>query len=276
MFERKIDIFFYLVYNIIKNNQKRAIMLALERQEKILDLLKEKSPLSVRVLSSKLYVSEATIRRDLIEMENQLLIRRMHGGAHLTVKEYDDIGLSYRKNEYIKEKEIIANLAFPLIKNSRAIFMDASSTVGILANMVKTKYSTIVTTGMETALKLSRDEDNNVILIGGIVSYSANSVSGAITVRQLAEFNFDTAIFSCAGIDKNFYATEKNIEQSAIKQQVIKQSKTKILLLDNSKFSVTNICKIAPIEQFDYIVTDVKPNDKFIQYATEHNVKIIY
>ena len=251
-------------------------MLALERQDKIIELLKEKSPLSVRTLATKLFVSEATIRRDLIEMEEQLLIRRMHGGAHLSVKDYDDIGLSYRKNEYIKEKETIAKNAIPLIKNSRSIFMDASSTVGVLAKMVKTKYSTIVTTGMETALNLSRDEDNNVILIGGIVSYSANSVSGAITVRQLAEFNFDTAIFSCAGIDKNFYATEKTIEQSAIKQQVIKQSKTKILLLDNSKFSVTNICKIAPIEQFDYIITDVKPNNDFIQYAKESGVQIIY
>ena len=133
--------------------------------------------------------------------------------------------------------------------------MDASSTVGVLANMVKTKYSTIVTTGMETALNLSRDEDNNVILIGGIVSYSANSVSGAITVRQLAEFNFDTAIFSCAGIDKNFYATEKTIEQSAIKQQVIKQSKTKILL---PYFSANDLSGIDETKS-NIVITDDKP-----------------
>ncbi len=56
-------------------------MRELERQEKILDLLKTSRFLSNAKLMEKLSVSEATIRRDLSKLAKQGLIRRLRGGA---------------------------------------------------------------------------------------------------------------------------------------------------------------------------------------------------
>ena len=251
-------------------------MLSIERQEQIIDLLNKKSPMSVRELGKKLFVSEATIRRDLSEMEEQLLIRRIHGGAVLPENEHEETGLTFRLKENVKEKEKIVNLALPFVLKSKSIFMDASSTCAILSNGLKTNYSTIVTTGMETALCLSKADCNNVILIGGNVAHGTSSVSGAITLTQLSNFNFDIAIMSCSGIDKDFFATEKTFDQSAIKQQVLSQSSIKILLADNTKFTVTNLAKICSLKEFDYIITDKKPSEKFVDFAQNNNIKIIY
>ena len=251
-------------------------MITLERQNQIIELLKEKSPSSVRELSKKLFVSQATIRRDLSNMEEQLLIKRTHGGAFLSVIEQEETGFSFRMNEKLKEKEKIASLALPVIKNYKNIFMDASSTTAILAKNADLNYSTIVTTGMETALSLSKKENNNVLLIGGCVTYGTNSVSGAITIKQLDNFNFDVAILSCAGIDKDFYATDKTIEQSAIKQKVLENSSLKILLIDSSKFSTTNLSRICSLSYFDYIITDKKPNQSVLDFALQNNIKILY
>ena len=251
-------------------------MLTIERQDEILELLKEKSPLSVKKLADKLFVSEATIRRDLAELEKQSLVRRTHGGAILLQKESEETGLNFRMSELPKEKEKIAKLAMPLIKNAKALFLDSSSTVAIMAKHIDTQFATIVTTGINTALNVSQEENRTVILLGGVVSFSLNSVSGSITENQIADFNFETAILSCAGIDGNFFATEKTLQQCAVKKQVLKRAKTKILLVDNTKFNAGNMFKICSIEDFDYIVTDKNPPDEFLDFIKDKKVKISY
>ncbi len=251
-------------------------MITLERQNQIIELLKEKSPSSVRELSKKLFVSQATIRRDLSNMEEQLLIKRTHGGAFLSVIEQEETGFSFRMNEKLKEKEKIASLALPVIKNYKNIFMDASSTTAILAKNADLNYSTIVTTGMETALSLSKKENNNVLLIGGCVTYGTNSVSGPITLKQIEGFNFDVSVLSCAGIDKDFFATDKTIEQSAIKQKVLRNSAQKILLIDSSKFTTTNLSRICSLNEFNYIVTDKIPDESIVEFLKQHSVTLLY
>ena len=56
-------------------------MLSLERQNEILEILGQKKSATVEELAGELFVSGATIRRDLRAMEKQGLIKRSHGGA---------------------------------------------------------------------------------------------------------------------------------------------------------------------------------------------------
>ena len=56
-------------------------MLPLERQNTILELVRERRAISVEELCRQLYSSGATIRRDLKMLEQSGLLRRTHGGA---------------------------------------------------------------------------------------------------------------------------------------------------------------------------------------------------
>lgn len=58
-------------------------MLTSERQNKILEFLRRNKTAVVKNLAASFYVSEATIRRDLKEMQAMGLIERSHGGAVL-------------------------------------------------------------------------------------------------------------------------------------------------------------------------------------------------
>lgn len=58
-------------------------MLEVERFEKIMEYLREKKTAPVNVLAKRLFVSEATMRRDLSELERKGLVKRLHGGAIL-------------------------------------------------------------------------------------------------------------------------------------------------------------------------------------------------
>lgn len=52
-----------------------------EREKEILRLLLAKKKITVNELSNLLFTSESSIRRDLARLENQQLVKRIHGGA---------------------------------------------------------------------------------------------------------------------------------------------------------------------------------------------------
>ena len=68
-----------------------------ERFDEIIEILKEHKHIDVKTLSKMLYVSEATIRRDLNEMKNLGLIVRNHGGAILP-ENVDEVSIFVRMN----------------------------------------------------------------------------------------------------------------------------------------------------------------------------------
>ena len=63
-------------------------MLTQERHEAILKILSEKGSISVAELTKTLGVSESTVRRDLILLSNRGNLKKIHGGATLTKKQF--------------------------------------------------------------------------------------------------------------------------------------------------------------------------------------------
>ena len=103
-----------------------------ERQNEILKVLREKKSAGVAALAQDLYVSEATIRRDLAEMKSMGLIERSHGGA-LLPEDADEISIFFRMEKNAEEKERAATKALPHIPSFKSVFVDSSSTALALA-----------------------------------------------------------------------------------------------------------------------------------------------
>ena len=131
-------------------------MLTLERQEEILDILNKNKSATVEELAAELFVSGATIRRDLRAMEKQGLIKRSHGGAMPFKSSAEESAFAIREQENIIAKKTIANLAVRLIKNGDSVFIDSSSTTGLIIPMLNNyQYLSVTTTGLRNALLLS-------------------------------------------------------------------------------------------------------------------------
>ena len=97
-----------------------------------------------------------------------------------------------------------------------------------------------------------------------------------MTVEQIKNFNFNTAIISTCGIDNEYFSTEKTLEQALVKKEVLKRAKTKILLIDSSKFSSFGTHKVVSLDNYDFIVTDKRPSDEIMQYLSNLKTKILY
>ena len=236
-----------------------------ERQKAILAILKEQKTATVAALSKALFVSEATMRRDLKEMQAMGLLERSHGGALLT-ETTEEVSIFFRLEKNAKQKERIATTALSHLPPFKSLFVDSSSTALALLQRMDLRFKTVVTNGLQTALQLSKKEDVHLILLGGNVQYNTNSVMGSLCSRLLNDFSFDLMICSCAAA-KPSGSFERSLEQAEIKRTALLKSEKSILLIDDSKFYAPATHRVADLSAFDVIVTNAPPQKDFEKIA---------
>ncbi len=240
-----------------------------ERQKDILQSLKTYKKLSVKTLAEELFVSEATIRRDLSEMQNMGLIERSHGGAVLP-ENAEEVSIFFRMERNASEKERVATKAILHIPPFKSVFIDSSSTALALAERIDLSHKTVVTNNLQTAIQLSKKNNVNLILLGGNVHFNTNSATGSWTARQLADFSFDLMLSSCAAVCGGA-AFERSIEQKEIKKVAFERCQTRILLVDHTKFGAFGTYRLADLSQYDFVATDFVPPD-----ADNGKIRYIY
>ena len=93
-------------------------MLAEERFSQILALLAEKRTATVQELCEALNASESTIRRDLLELDRQGLVNKVHGGATLPSGQFraDEPTMEAKETLAVGQKAAIAQAAAALTK----------------------------------------------------------------------------------------------------------------------------------------------------------------
>lgn len=250
-------------------------MLSYERQNQILDLLKEHQYVTVPFLCKRLYASSATIRRDLSNMSSKGLLTRIRGGATLMDGANHDAPLFVRTNTNCDKKKIIADLALEYIGDSKTFFMDSSSTITYLATRLDSYHNiTVITNGIETSNVLNDHTSAKIFLIGGLIKNNSSTI-GQIAIEAIQNFHSDKLFFSCCGISAKAGVTEAIEDNVAIKRQMCRNAKEKILLVDSTKFSQEFLCKSCSLSDIDVIITDEKPDDYFMGNLPDH-VKIIY
>ena len=131
-------------------------------------------------LAAELFVSGATIRRDLSAMEKQGLIKRSHGGAIPFSSTAEESAFALREQENTAAKRTIANLAFRLVKNGYSVFLDSSTTTGFMIPLLNNlKYLSVTTIGLRNALLLSQTNNIKIYIAGGQISNHSNSITGS-------------------------------------------------------------------------------------------------
>lgn len=250
-------------------------MLYLERQYKILDLLRERKFIDVHELSRILYASESTIRRDLSILENAGQLRRTFGGAALIESLNAEIPLLVREGKSSREKESIARLAATLLKEDGTIIIDSSSTVFKLIPYVKERRITVLTNSPKAAIELSDDPNVKVYSTGGRLRENSLSYVGRIAKNAVALFNLDVMFFSCVGISIAGGLTDTNEDEAELKCAMMEHSRLKVAMMDASKFGLATFSRISGLSGIDFLVTDRDPGLKWRSALSSANVQLL-
>ena len=147
---------------------KESKMLAQERRQHIFKEIESSGVASVRDLSQRFDVSMITIMRDLQELEQEGLIRRVHGGAISMRGASYEPPFSARESQFSSEKQRIALKAVELITDGDSLILDVGTTTLEIARALKGKRNlTVLVTNLRAALELANQSAIQVIVIGG-------------------------------------------------------------------------------------------------------------
>lgn len=254
----------------MENKLDSKNMFTSERFKLISEYLKEHNRATVEELANNLYVSTATIRRDLTEMQKMGMIQRTHGGA-IFLDSSDEVNIFVRIEKNANDKEKTASIAIDNIPNFSCVFIDNSSTCLALAERMNFQYKTVITNGLQLAMKLSNKKDVKVIFLGGIIQYSTYSTDGSLTIDMLEKFHMDLMLSSCAAIREDG-TYEPSVETMQIKSEAFKRSDKRILLVDKNKFGNSYPYRTRRLEDYDAIYTNA--DDGLVQKLVEEKIKI--
>lgn len=226
------------------------------RLDQIMAVLKSHNLVTVEQLVEAVDASPATIRRDLIKLDEQGVISRSHGGVAL--KHFVPIQpTTFEKQQRnLKQKQAIAREAASLVSAGDSVVLDAGTTALELARSLVHLPLRVFTADLHIALFLSEFRQIEVTIIGGRIDDSSQSCVGDHGRSLLRAIHPDVAFMSCNSWSPEKGVTTPTEEKAAIKQDIIANAHKKILIADSSKYHHHSLFCIAPLSAFTHIVSD--------------------
>lgn len=249
-------------------------MLAIERRNKILEILQKDGRVVVSDLGLLFKVTEETIRRDLEKLEKDGLAKKTYGGAILVDNLSIDLPYTVRMKTNVDSKEAIARKVSDLIDDGDHLMLDASSTAIFVAKHLKYKRNlTVITNSIEILLELSGVPGCKVLSTGGVLKEGSLSLIGYQAEKMINSFHVNKTIISAKGLDLKKGITDSNESEVHIKKLMLEAANTKILIADSSKFDRISFTKICDYNEIDMLVTDSALDERWSEVLDKNNVE---
>lgn len=237
----------------------------IQRENQIIELLKETTYATVDYLSQKLFISPSSIRRDLTKLENRGLVKRSHGGVSLLSAQPGMAPFSIRLQENKREKVAIVREASKIIKPGSSIFIDSSTTALNFSTFLTSDMNLTIFTNNITLAHLLASKHIPTYCIGGLVS-DCNDVitTGSFALEMLNNIYADLFFFTSAALSEDGIITDTNENETAIRKMMLSHSQEKVFLCPYNRFSLTASYKLTDVSNLDYIVSEKKLPDSFM------------
>ena len=246
-----------------------------ERHQRIRALLAAFGQVGIDRIVTELDVSRETVRRDLKEMEETGLLRRVHGGI-VPAQGESEAPFAVRAQLNLREKRAIAERSLRLVSPGQTILIDAGSTTACLAQSLAGLSGLLVFTNsvdvaahLGTASSLARQ--NRVILLGGDYVAAPPSTRGMSTLAAIHSVQADLAFSSPFGLTPEDGASSFVPEEAEIARAMFARATTRVLLADHSKLGQRGRVSFAAPETIHHIVMDADAAGS-VHFAPLHQV----
>lgn len=244
-----------------------------KRQSQILDLLAKNKKMEVTKLSELLNVSQVTIRKDLVILENSGIIVREHGYARLN--ESDDI--NNRLARHYETKQKIAKLAVESIENGETVMIESGSCCALVALEIarSKKDVTLITNSAFIADYIRKNGHVDIILLGGQYQQESQVMVGPITKRCMEPFFVDKLFIGIDGFNEKTGFTGNDFMRGETVKDMTKQANKVIVVSDSGKFGRLGLVNLVPTSQVSCVITDDKINESSKLYLEEQEIEVI-
>ena len=232
-------------------------MLPAERRARIVSALEDRRAVRVPVLSEDLGVSEITIRRDLLLLEQEGVLDRTYGGAVIKRRVTAEPRWEDAVVAFAAEKDAIAAAAAEMIEPQDTVFFGSGTTVvNILRHLDPQLEARVVTHNLAVAAE-ARGMRLEVLFLGGLYRPQLDAVEGAWPLDMINQVYADKAFLGADCLDLRAGLTTPSMALATIELAMIRRTRGEVVVLaDSSKIGLVGPMVICPLDQIDVVLVD--------------------
>jgi len=235
-------------------------MLKFDRHKIIIEELEKNGSVQFSDLIKIIPASKITVQRDLIELEEEKRLTRVHGGAVLGQTTSSELIKSPNEIDSIEISRRLARKAVEFIRPDDTIAIDGNINCEFIADFIPDFPIMAVTSSTDSFKNLSKKQNIIPVLTGGKYSRDSRNLVGNFTVETIKKFSFSVLFLSAEGLDPMRGTLESSFDDYMVKIAFISVSEDIILLIDSSKINKTQGIFTCPIGKISKIITDAEPD----------------
>jgi DeoR/GlpR family transcriptional regulator of sugar metabolism len=229
-------------------------MIAEDRLEKILALLEEQSAVTVNELKDKLYVSAATVRRDLAELARRGMIERSFGGAvarttpgYVKPKLDEESGKAYMN---------LAYTAAQIVPDHCTVFIGSGAAIAPMLPMLHGRAGLTVVTDSEYVANALCGNVERLICCGGRYIPSQGIFTGKQAAEMARRYRYEYAFFTADAVSLDGTMEDGCMEKIPVVNAVCSRAKNQVLICPRETIGKTAAYQLMELKNISTVITD--------------------
>ena len=253
-----------------------------ERQEQaVMELLKAKRKLTLTEAMEILNVSESTVRRIFIRLEDSGAAVRNYGGIQL-IGDHTSLEYLYEEEEgqFVEQKRAIGTCAAGLVENGDILYLDAGTTIAHLCMALTERLAhreltdiSVFTNSLVNLEILSRHITVNII--GGEYRANRRDFCGYLSEELLGKLHFTKCFLGADGFHPQNGFTATDFHTARLNETAIRNADQRFVVTDSRKFATTSMISYSRDQRIDTVITNPIPEGIALPYLTEQQTRII-
>ena len=249
-------------------------MLAHERQELILEIMKETRSIRISEIAERFSVSLETARRDLEYLQKKGVLRRVHGGANLVTSHREKASVLQEVDLYNSTpRELLGRAAAEMVEDSDIIFISNGTTMLEFARALSNKKNLTVLTNSISVINALMGTKVTVYSLGGLVDHDEQNLGGSLAIHAIRQFRATKAFMSCGGISADGEVTDHNSD-STLQQLMLQNAEKRFLVADSGKMGQYAFRWVCTLKDFDVFLTDSDISQEYRDLAEHQGVEL--
>ncbi len=218
--------------------------------------------------------SKSSIRRDLMELERNGVLRRVHGGAISLQTRDEALDFGHLSESSQVEKTRIGKLAASLVEDHQTVILGGGSSVVEVAKHIGDRLIQVVTNSIPVAQVFWDSKQVEVTLTGGYLYPRLGVQIGPICEKMLRSVSANIAIMGIRGISAEGISDSNSLNVESIRAMIAAARKV-VVVADHSKFGQDAMIQVAGLNEIDVIVTDIEPAPEMQKLLRDNGIECL-
>lgn len=249
--------------------------LAPHRRQRIHSIVEARRAVRLDELSLAVAVSQATVRRDLDELEAEGLVRRVHGGVVAVDERPAEPHFEVKAAEAADEKDRIAARAVALLAPGDTVYLDSGSTVLAAARLLHGwDQLTVVTNSLPVITELT-DRGPRLFVIGGEFRARSQALVGPLSRFTLENIHVNRAFIGSYAVSLEDGLTTTDPAEAFTKELALQRATQVVLLADSRKMGRHSFVHAGRMDAVNVLVTDTGIDDRLVRSLKKRGITVI-